>query len=631
MMKYKAMTNQVIRLKKEKPILVWAVTIVILALTAFAIASFFCFPFNNGQVHLGADTGFHINRIISLMEAQQNQVDYPYLFWNQNFNFGYPTPIFYCNLFLYWPASLLADGMLPVLVYKKYVFGLVWAATLMIGLCSYKVSRRSGYAAVLSMLLLILNTHSITDILRRGGLGELLALVFIPICLAGIYQTMYKDSRRWIWLAVGYCGLVLSHNISFILMCIVFAVFALINFKKLWHEKIRLLNILQAIAAALVCAWFFIAPMLEQMGAVDMVVSHTFNLGGGLAATAVDLSEIFNFTVDTTIYLNNSPGPFLIFMPLIGLAVRDKRKRNPFIFHCWIIGYVSMMMMTKLFPWQLFPFFSFMQFVQRLLPVCIPMLALAGGYYWTVFIRNFKQLEFRMLLKAISVIVILIPTYFMLKVNYDQIYGYPDDMTIEDAKLSLYGDTQETAVYNVQQLSSADYLPYGADVDYKDYREWVKWAVSPSESMIDSSMKLLILDQEVDESEYGHFKFVVKSGPEGQWLTVPRTYYYGYQVNAIKDGEVIDTIIPYAAENTGLVQFDMLESESPITYDVVYRPTSVQTSSMALSTAAVQVALVIYGLERFLYYALKLWKGVHDSQPKSSPKAGSHRSAIRKD
>ena len=80
-----------------------------------------------------------------------------------------------------------------------------------------------------------------------------------------------------------------------------------------------------------------------------------------------------------------------------------------------------------------------------------------------------------------------------------------------------------------------------------------------------------------------------------------------------------------------LVQFDMLESESPITYDVVYRPTSVQTSSMALSTAAVQVALVIYGLERFLYYALKLWKGVHDSQPKSSPKAGSHRSAIRKD
>ena len=54
--------------------------------------------------------------------------------------------------------------------------------------------------------------------------------------------------------------------------------------------------------------------------------------------------------------LNNSPGPFLIFMPLIGFAVKEKRKRNPFIFHCWIIGYVSMLMMTRLFPWQLFPF-----------------------------------------------------------------------------------------------------------------------------------------------------------------------------------------------------------------------------------------------------------------------------------
>lgn len=122
MMKYKAMINHVIQLKKKKPILMWAGTILIIALVSFLIASFFCFPFNNGQVHLGADTGFHINRIISLMEAQQNNVEYPYLFWNQNYNFGYPTPIFYCNLFLYWPAALLTDGMLPVLVYKKYVF-----------------------------------------------------------------------------------------------------------------------------------------------------------------------------------------------------------------------------------------------------------------------------------------------------------------------------------------------------------------------------------------------------------------------------------------------------------------------------------------------------------------------------
>lgn len=79
-MKYKAMINHVIQLKKEKPILMWAGTILIIVFVSFLIASFFCFPFNNGQVHLGADTGFHINRIISLMEAQQNNVEYPYLF-----------------------------------------------------------------------------------------------------------------------------------------------------------------------------------------------------------------------------------------------------------------------------------------------------------------------------------------------------------------------------------------------------------------------------------------------------------------------------------------------------------------------------------------------------------------------
>ena len=133
-------------------------------------------------------------------------------------------------------------------------------------------------------------------------------------------------------------------------------------------------------------------------------------------------------------------------------------------------------------------------------------------------------------------------------------------------------------------------------------------------------MKLLIDDNNVDESEYGHFKFVVKSGPSGQWLTVPRTYYYGYEVDAIKNGEVIDTIIPYAAENTGLVTFDMLESEEPITYDIVYRPTSVQTSSMAFSIMAVKVVLALYVLERLLYYGLALTRGLRKSSAKPAQK-----------
>ena len=65
--------------------------------------------------------------------------------------------------------------MLPVPAYKQYVFGLVWIATVMIGLCGYKISRRGRLRGGLNDLLFILNTHSITDILRRGGLGELMA------------------------------------------------------------------------------------------------------------------------------------------------------------------------------------------------------------------------------------------------------------------------------------------------------------------------------------------------------------------------------------------------------------------------------------------------------------------------
>ena len=102
----------------------------LIALCALAIAVFFCFPFANGQLHQGADTGFHLNRIISLALARENGIRYPYLFCEQNYQFGYPTPIFYCNLFLSAPAALLQSGMPPVIVYKLLVVVLVWLAAL---------------------------------------------------------------------------------------------------------------------------------------------------------------------------------------------------------------------------------------------------------------------------------------------------------------------------------------------------------------------------------------------------------------------------------------------------------------------------------------------------------------------
>ena len=68
------------------------------------------------------------------------------------------------------------------------------------------------------------------------------------------------------------------------------------------------------------------------------------------------------------------------------------------------------------------------------------------------------------------------------------------------------------------------------------------------------------------------------------------------------------------------VTFDMLESEEPITYDIVYRPTSVQTSSMAFSIMAVKVVLALYVLERLLYYGLALTRGLRKSSAKPAQK-----------
>ena len=66
----------------------------------------FCIPFFNGQIRVGADTTFHMNRIEALKNEILNGNVYPYIYNEQNYNYGYGTPSFYGQLFLY-PTALL--------------------------------------------------------------------------------------------------------------------------------------------------------------------------------------------------------------------------------------------------------------------------------------------------------------------------------------------------------------------------------------------------------------------------------------------------------------------------------------------------------------------------------------------
>lgn len=104
-------------------------------------------------------------------------------------------------------------------------------------------------------------------------------------------------------------------------------------------------------------------------------------------------------------------------------------------------------------------------------------------------------------------------------------------------------------------------------------------------------------DALIDNTEYYHYKFVINSNDnDNAWISIPRTYYYGYKVKAYIDGKLVSEIAPYQDSRNGTLRFEPLKSDVPVTYDVYYEVSNIQKYSMIVSkTSCLLVpAYIIY-------------------------------------
>ena len=552
------------------------------------IAILFCYHFSNWILHKGADTGFHLSRIQAYRDAIVEGIKYPYIYWHMNFDFGYPTPLFYCQLFLYPCVLLISKGISLIVSYKTYIISLVFAATFFVGINSYIVSKKKIFPAIISMLIYIPNVHQITSIFRRSALGELTTLVFIPVAILGIYYTLYEDENKWIVLTIGYTGLALSHNISFYLMFILFGIFFLINIKHI--NRNRIISIAKGIVFAFLLSAFFLLPMLEAMFTNNLQVNNSFN--SSLVMEGMKIKDLFNFNTDFSLYQNSSIGPFLLFLPLTSLFIKNKKRDNKFIFDCLIIGYVTLFIMTEYFPWQLFKFMNFMKFTNRLLVIIIPLLAISGAYYTSIFIANFKNSFLKYFILSVTCLIIIVFTAFALSPNLTGVYGYTDNMSLEEAYEVLYKPYENETYYDSQALSSGDYLP-AAKTNYINY-PYETPAFSKSHSIIDTSEEMEIDPNGFEMYEYYHYKFnILSNSHDNAYVIVPKTYYNGYKVDIIKNGSIIETINPVQDKISGNVKFNVYKSDETITYDVYYQETKIQTYSMFVSKNSLIVFIIV--------------------------------------
>lgn len=524
---------------KENQILFYTIIII--------IAIIMCIPLFKADVHTGHDGDFHISRTIGTIEQIKNG-ESPFVIsrFSNNLGFGW-------NLF-YPPISTITNIIFAILtndvVIAMRIF--IFCTFLFSGIFMFKfvseISKNNVMALIASAIYMCAPYRMLNAYIRLA-VGEMLGFVFIPIIFIGICRIFNKDTKHAYIFVFGTIGLVLSHNISTMLVFIIGVAYVLMNIKKLKDKQILKTLIVSGIIIVL-SVLFFEIPLLEQKASCEYEV---FRYGKMYSKDSVQ-GHALN---PLQLLYRNAPGAddsmfFCIGIPiLIGLAltpfvkVEDELKRNYKFF--FIVGAVATVMSTFIFPWIVMPDIVLMvQFPWRLLAVIVFCFSIISGINISLFIdKIIKDTKKQELIKNIILIIFIVLSCiyaltFILKLDYE----YKDSKFYEQEEII---DTK----YEVSRYSSfLEYWPQKAvrNIEYVASRDDKVSVISGNAKIENETKRNGILDFDINNVE------------ENTKLELPYLFYKGYQVSYTKAGTSEKTMLQTVESEKGLLQINIEEN-----------------------------------------------------------------------
>lgn len=308
----------------------------------------------------GDDLAFHLGRIEGLAQSLNEGRYLPRINYFITGGMGYPTGIFYPEIFLYPAAILRVFGFSVLTSYQCYLVVLNFVTYLVAYKCFYFV-KRNQLGAVLFSVFYGLSAYRMADVLYRGAIGECLAFLIFPLIYVGIYQIIYGKKANWWLLTLGMTGLLYSHSISALLAVMFLVVYCLASLPYLLKNKQRIKYLFYATGMTLLLSMDVYFPMFEQLlfqqlrlqdVSMFYLLKEAQSLGGYL----------------TTAWANVGPNNLGLLIPcalLLGLVcLKWEGKENRRLL---IIALLFFVLSTKYFPHNIFhhTFFNAIQFPWR--------------------------------------------------------------------------------------------------------------------------------------------------------------------------------------------------------------------------------------------------------------------------
>ena len=241
-------------------------TILLLA----ALAVFASAPLLSTTLQRGDDILFHLHRIEALALELQAGTPLPVYLQSSWFDGqGYATPVFYCELFLYFPALLRVLGLPLQSCYQAYLTA-VNAATVLTAWWSFRHLFAQDMAGLLGALLYTLTPYRLVNLYGRAAVGEVTAMVFLPLIAAGLWDLFTRDPEApgypacWAPLALGMWGCLMSHLLSTVMAGVCVFLVCLLLLRRTLRRQ-TLLGLCSAAGVTAAASLWYLVPLLDYM------------------------------------------------------------------------------------------------------------------------------------------------------------------------------------------------------------------------------------------------------------------------------------------------------------------------------------------------------------------------------
>ena len=495
----------------------------------------------------GGDMGFHLLRIEGLMEGIKSGQFPVRIQPNWLKEHGYAVSVFYCDTFLLFPALLRLIGFPVIYAYHFFII-IVNAATAFTSYVCCKKLFSSKYIGILGSVLYTLAPYRIYNIYTRNAVGEYTAMIFLPcICLGfaiifrrKMYDCIQKHERGWIYLVIGFTGVIQSHVISCELIA-GFSVLLCVVLYKRFLKKDVFLEILKAALVTFFLNLWYLVPFIDYFVNGDFVFHHTS--GRTIQERGLYVAHLFytwnwageNEHFDVTGMMDTVPTTIgaalvaciLLFMYWVLNTKAEERVRWEYGVAkvTLFLGSIAMLCSLNFFPWDaiqrkghLFAgLVSNIQFPMRFLLVATMCLSIFGCAIGKLVI-DWKDRRIGGIIVAGIMMVGLAGSMF-----------YVNDM--------VYGKNNVLRLYAAENMGNgailgAEYLPYGTDLSLISYEN-----IRVSEGIQITQYSKNYLDMEV---------VCENTAAEEGYINCPMLYYKGYMA---RDNTSKDPLFVEAGEN----------------------------------------------------------------------------------